>query len=97
MCITDSYRSYAAQQTLYALKPGLAAVPGTSSHGWGVALDLCGGIESYDSAAHQWLSQHGPRYGWTNPPWARRFGTLPEPWHWEYVRASRRHTGAPAT
>jgi zinc D-Ala-D-Ala carboxypeptidase len=96
MCMTDSYRSYEAQEQVYALKPGLAAVPGTSSHGWGLALDLCGGIESYDSAAHQWLSLHGPRWGWTNPPWARISGSLPEPWHWEYVGTAGRRSTAPS-
>ena len=85
ICITDSYRSYEEQAWLYANKPGLAAVPGTSNHGWGVAVDLCGGVESYDSLRHQWLRRHGARYGWVNPPWAQQFGTLPEPWHWEYV------------
>jgi D-alanyl-D-alanine carboxypeptidase len=85
ICITDSYRSYDAQAQVYASKPGLAAVPGTSTHGWGMAVDLCGGVESYDSPAHQWLSRHGARYGWVNPPWAQRYGTRPEPWHWEYV------------
>ena len=90
MCMTDSYRSYAVQEQVYALKPGLAAVPGTSSHGWGLALDLCGGVESYDSAVHQWLSHHGARFGWTNPPWAQRYGSLPEPWHWEYVGTAGR-------
>ncbi len=33
-CITDSYRSHAAQVDLYSRKPALAAVPGTSNHGW---------------------------------------------------------------
>jgi hypothetical protein len=34
-CLTDSYRSLATQQDLAARKPGLAARPGTSEHGWG--------------------------------------------------------------
>ncbi|WP_324277311.1 NlpC/P60 family protein [Blastococcus brunescens] len=43
ICITDSYRTYASQVNLYGRKPALAAVPGTSNHGWGLAVDLCGG------------------------------------------------------
>lgn len=86
LCVTDSYRGYEAQAALQAAKPGLAAPAGTSNHGWGVAMDLCGGIESFDSAAHRWMARHGPRFGWDNPAWARAGGTRPEPWHWEYTR-----------
>lgn len=84
-CITDSYRTLAQQQSLYATKPGLAATPGTSNHGWATALDLCGGVESFDTAEHQWLADNASRWGWVNPSWAQRYGSRPEPWHWELV------------
>lgn len=74
--VTDSYRSYAAQVSvakrkgLYS-KGGLAAVPGTSNHGWGRALDL-----ALSSRAYQWLKSNAARFG---------FRTIPrEKWHWEY-------------
>jgi hypothetical protein len=82
--ITDSYRSLAAQRTLARQKPSLAARPGTSEHGWGLAVDLFGGVESYRSAEHRWLREHAPAFGWDNPPWARDGGSREEPWHWEY-------------
>lgn len=85
-CVSDSYRSYQAQAQVYDAKPGLAARPGTSNHGWGVALDLCGGIESYTSRRHQWLRRSGRQLGWQNPTWARSTGSRPEPWHWEFRR-----------
>lgn len=85
ICVTDSYRSYEAQSAVYGAKPGLAAVPGTSNHGWGVALDLCGGIESFSSSQHRWIAEHGVKYGWVNPSWAQAGGSRPEPWHWEYA------------
>lgn len=85
VCVTDSYRSLEAQQQVYVTKPGLAAAPGTSNHGWGVAADLCGGVESYTSQQHAWLRVEGPRFGWDNPSWARVDGSRPEPWHWEFV------------
>ena len=85
ICVTDSYRSFEAQSAVYGAKPGLAAVPGTSNHGWGVAMDLCGGVESYASPQHVWLAEHGAKYGWVNPSWATAGGSRPEPWHWEYV------------
>lgn len=85
LCVNDSYRSYAGQVRVYAERPGLAAVPGTSNHGWGVAVDLCGGVESFGSAAHRWLAANAGRYGWIHPAWAEPGGSLPEAWHWEYT------------
>jgi zinc D-Ala-D-Ala carboxypeptidase len=85
LCITDSYRSLGAQRRVAALRGGLAATPGTSNHGWGLAIDLCGS-ESRSSAVLGWLFDNAPVYGWENPPWAQRGGSGPyEPWHWEYV------------
>ena len=46
LCITDSYRSLGSQISLAARKPGLAARPGSSEHGWGLAVDLCDGGDS---------------------------------------------------
>ncbi|MPY78716.1 MAG: D-alanyl-D-alanine carboxypeptidase [Actinophytocola sp.] len=85
LCVTDSYRSFPAQVDLYRRKPSLAAVPGTSNHGWGVAMDMCGGVESFGSAAHRWMQANAPAFGWIHPYWARQGGGREEPWHWEYV------------
>lgn len=85
LCVTDSYRSFNAQVDLYRRKPALAAVPGTSNHGWGLALDMCGGIQSFGSAEYRWMAQNAPAFGWVNPYWARQGGGREEPWHWEYV------------
>lgn len=85
ICITDSYRSLAVQQHLAERKPELAAEPGTSNHGWGIAVDLCGGINSYGTATHEWMRAHAPEFGWVLPAWARAGGSMPEPWHWEYT------------
>lgn len=84
VCVTDSYRSLDAQHRLAAAKPGLAARPGTSNHGWGTALDLCGGVESGRSDEYEWFLANAPRFGWQIPSWARPGGSKPEPWHWEY-------------
>jgi zinc D-Ala-D-Ala carboxypeptidase len=75
--VTDSYRSYAQQVDLANRKGlyrdgGLAAVPGTSKHGWGVALDL-----DVNAKAQEWLRANATRYGF--------YETTPrEPWHWEF-------------
>ncbi|WP_282948477.1 M15 family metallopeptidase [Cellulomonas endometrii] len=75
--ITDSYRSYESQVDVAARKGlysqgGLAAVPGTSDHGWGMAVDL-----DLDDAAQSWMRANGGRYGFVED-------TPREPWHWAY-------------
>ncbi|MEE2053812.1 M15 family metallopeptidase [Nocardiopsis tropica] len=83
MCVTDSYRPYHEQVSLFhEMVPGMAARPGTSRHGLGVAVDLCGGVHEAGSPEHEWMLAHAPGYGWDNPPWAR--GGF-EPWHWEFT------------
>lgn len=84
VCLTDSYRTFDAQVGLYARKPALAAVPGTSNHGWGLAVDLCGGAQSFGSPQYAWLRASAPSYGWVNPEWARPGRGREEPWHWEF-------------
>ncbi len=84
LCLTDSYRDFAGQVDVFARKPQLAAVPGRSQHGWGLALDLGCGAASFDSEVYAWLTANAPRFGWVNPAWARPGGSKPEPWHWEF-------------
>ncbi|WP_182111693.1 MULTISPECIES: M15 family metallopeptidase [unclassified Actinotalea] len=85
LCLTDSYRSLADQRRVAAIKPGLAASPGTSNHGWGLAIDLCTS-ETRSSQVFSWLQSNGPTFGWDNPEWARKGGSGAfEPWHWEFV------------
>ncbi|WP_425414958.1 M15 family metallopeptidase [Promicromonospora kroppenstedtii] len=85
--ITDSYRSYELQVAVAKTKPHLAAVPGTSNHGWGLAVDLGNPIAGGASDEYVWLRLHGPDYGWDNPSWARLGGAKPEPWHFEFFAA----------
>lgn len=84
ICVTDAYRSYEDQVRVAAERPGFAAKPGTSNHGWGTAADLCGGVESFGTPAHRWLLANAPLFGWFHPSWAEPSGSLPEPWHWEF-------------
>jgi zinc D-Ala-D-Ala carboxypeptidase len=75
--VTDSYRSYDSQVDLARRKGlysqgGLAATPGTSNHGWGLALDL-----DLDGQAQSWMQEHAWQYGFVE--------SVPrEPWHYEY-------------
>ena len=80
----NAYRDFAAQITTKNRAGALAAAPGTSNHGWGLAADFSGlkaGTEQY-----QWLRATAPAYGWDHPSWARAGGSKPESWHWEYVQ-----------
>ncbi len=84
LCITDSYRSLGAQVAAFHRKPALAAVPGTSNHGWALAVDLCGGIHLGGTPEWRWMAANAGRFGFVQPDWASPRGEKPEPWHWEY-------------
>lgn len=75
--ITDSYRTYESQVELAERKGlysqgGLAAVPGTSDHGWGRSLDL-----GLNAKALAWMRENAQAYGFEED--------VPrESWHWTY-------------
>lgn len=75
----SSARSLEAQRFFFANQPPPAAFPGTSNHGWGIAVDVL------TRAAAAWLMRNGHRYGWS---WdeGKRVG---EWWHHRYVGASK--------
>ena len=88
--VVSSYRTLQAQVTLKAAKGFLAATPGTSNHGWGLAVDLgnIGGLGQFDSAQYRWLEEHAEAYGWHHPRGMEPGGSGPqEPWHWEFATA----------
>lgn len=88
LCVISAYRTIAEQRVLKATKGGLAAVPGRSNHGWGLAVDFCS--NETKGAGWTWLQENGAMYGWENPDWALSGGSGPhEPWHWEYTRGVR--------
>jgi hypothetical protein len=85
------YRSYEMQvwwHDFYCFfgKCQFAAVPGTSVHGWGRAVDFedDGGELTFSSSGYQWLAAHAAAYGFEHPSWAEPGGSAPEPWHWEH-------------
>lgn len=76
--VTDSYRSYDSQVDVARRKGlykdgGLAAVPGTSDHGWGLSLDL-----KLDDKAQSWMRANAGRFGFDE-------NTPREPWHWTFM------------
>jgi LAS superfamily LD-carboxypeptidase LdcB len=81
LVIGDSYRSYEEQLQCRAEKGSLCADPGTSNHGWGLAVDFGGDAHNGGTASYQWLVDNAGTYGWRHPDWA---SATYEPWHWEY-------------
>lgn len=86
--VTDSYRPYEVQDAKFdwerynktgeRKKRGTnvaMALPGTSNHGWGKAIDV------FPESAQEWVKQNGEKFGWS---WdeGRSVG---EPWHFTYV------------
>jgi LAS superfamily LD-carboxypeptidase LdcB len=77
--ISSGFRTLARQQYFYNCyitkrcnNGNLAARPGTSNHGIGLALDL-----SLTSGAYSWMRSNAQRFGFVR--------TVPtETWHWEY-------------
>ncbi|WP_448072968.1 M15 family metallopeptidase [Georgenia yuyongxinii] len=75
--ITDSYRSFEIQEDVVRRKGlysegGLGARPGTSPHGWGMAVDL-----DLDPAGQAWMRANASRFGFVED-------TPREPWHWGF-------------
>lgn len=84
--LTEGYRDLKAQQyrwSLYKSGGNLAATPGTSIHGLGLAADVAGG--------QAWLRANGAKYGWANTGlgFSQR-----EPWHFEFKGIPELATGA---
>ncbi|PZR52093.1 peptidase M15 [Xylanimonas oleitrophica] len=84
LTLVASYRSLGAQHSIKASRGFLAAQPGYSMHGWGLAIDLSS-QETGNPDVYKWIVRNGAAYGWENPPWAQRGGSGKyEPWHFEY-------------
>jgi D-alanyl-D-alanine carboxypeptidase len=90
--LTSCYRDYDMQvwwHDFYCFfgRCELAAVPGTSVHGWGRAVDFEDGAGelTFASAGYAWLQANAGRFGFFHPGWAEPVGSSPEPWHWEHA------------
>ncbi|MBX9246757.1 D-alanyl-D-alanine carboxypeptidase family protein [Actinotalea ferrariae] len=85
--VTSAYRTYERQVQIKAVHGGLAAAPGSSNHGRGVAVDLAdmGGLGNFDAPGYLWMKAHAAGFGWYHPPIMEPGGGGPqEPWHWEF-------------
>jgi hypothetical protein len=75
----SSARTIAAQESFYAHQPPPAAYPGTSNHGWAIAVDV------RTKAAAAWLYRHVAAWGWSHDEGLR----VGEWWHFRYVGAPK--------
>lgn len=98
--ITSIFRDFDKQVQVKKDRGNAAAPPGTSPHGWGIAIDLqyfdkngtlISNIENTPeffkygtNPAIQWLFDHSYMYGWVLPYTLRDGAGLDEHWHWEY-------------
>jgi len=94
----SGFRSYAKQKEFYDLyinhNGNFACVPGTSPHGWGLAIDMnlndpgsLGKGKGYATTNEvRWLEANGSNYGFTGfAPSADEIGSIyAETWHWNY-------------
>lgn len=89
--ITSAYRTYERQVAIKAASGALAAAPGRSNHGRGIAVDLAdmGALGRFDAPAYLWMKAHAGEFGWAHPRVMEPGGGGPlEPWHWEFGDAT---------
>lgn len=84
--LSELYRDYARQVELRNLwlegKGNLAAVPGTSIHGWALACDFGSGVASFGTPQKVWMDANAPAFGWR--PTGNGFAPQ-EAWHFDYT------------
>jgi hypothetical protein len=82
----SSYRTFAEQVELYAMyragTGSLAAVPGNSNHGWGLAVDVA------SQEMRSMIDRIGEKYGW-----AKKWSDAPSEW-WHIKWREGSWTGA---
>ena len=94
-----SYKSQIATKKRWVAKGSgsYAAYPGTSNHGWGMAVDIkvrnasgahVSGKPGFETVSYKWMMENAPKYGFHNPTWARKDNPRgpDEPWHWEPIK-----------
>lgn len=98
--ITSMFRDYEKQVQVKKEMGDAAASPGTSPHGWAMAVDFQfftkngtiirnkrntkSSFEPATNPALQWLLDNSYKYGWILPIGLRDGGGLDEHWHFEY-------------
>jgi len=96
--ITDGYRTYQEQVHMKDKYGSFAATPGTSNHGWGLAMDISGMGNPFKTIkgktpdresvfrgpVYQWFFENSWQFGIYNPESLRDGSRTDEYWHWEF-------------
>jgi len=86
--VNSCYRTFSDQQRVFdQMGPGLAAKPGRSNHGFGLAIDFAYGSGAKltpSTPQYKWLEQNAATYGFKRLPWNPKHPESWEAWHWEY-------------
>jgi len=74
--LNDAYRNYANQvatkkDATDKGRPQFAATAGYSKHGWGLAIDMGGGMQSFNSNEAQWMMDNALNFGLESPGFCR--------------------------
>lgn len=84
LAINEGYRSLATQRNYNAtLGADVAAKPGTSNHGLGLAIDISGKVTIGGSAGSEWMNNYSRAFGFDRPAIFDRTST--EYWHYNFV------------
>ncbi len=95
--LVDSYRTFDRQismknRKIKEGKPGEAAPPGTSNHGWGLAFDFdttdSRGVSGFKSETYKWMLYNAPRFGFESPFAFRDGKGVEESWHIQWIKIS---------
>lgn len=83
--ILNGYRTLSEQYYVNAQSPTMTAIPGTSNHGLGQAIDFNWDIfNDWDDPEVVWMINNGPRFGFRLPSALGPTTDRPEPWHYEF-------------
>lgn len=82
--VSEAYRTIYTQQAYKDDENrgtgATAATPGTSIHGWALAVDFGSGVATFGSPEKVWMDENAPKYGY-NP----RGNDFNEAWHFEFT------------
>lgn len=83
--ILSGYRTLERQYIVHQRSPGMTAIPGTSNHGLGQAVDFDWDVfANWDDPEVIWMIENGPRFGFRHPSVLGPTTDRPEPWHYEF-------------
>ena len=90
--LNNAFRAHFGRDLV--VRSGYRGNPGTSNHGWGLAIDFGGQMVNFGTSEFNWMIANARRFGWGHAFWAVPGGINPQPWHWEAMDEVRQMTGS---